>query len=351
MAPRLELAPELLSELAPGLVHRNVILPVPSPDLRISDPGECGRNRMIVAARIYDNDFRREGLEKIPVAGIVIAVMIGLHHSHRPADTGNLRLEIPFLRRIGRHIQIPSREVAPIVIRELPVSKPDGAGVHVLIEKIYIPAVHLPGFHPLASPHLPIGSEIAYLEVAGIRLRIVLHRELLPRAVLELLRHHPEAALMLDESEIMLDEAPVSCEDLLPGREIIVRPAPVHKLVEMDEAAHERDSGQCIPVPARQCIPHAADMVVMKMGDHRIVQRTPSRQSFHEMLHIPGLPLTRLHRTVRMLLVLGLAIVPCINHHGSAIRHNDEARVSPARRNRMYIKESLFPTGKQGNVL
>ena len=156
MAPRLELAPELLPELAPGLVHRDVILPVPSPDLRVGDPGECGRNRMIVASGVYDNDFRREGLEKIPVAGIVIAVMIGLHHSDRPADTGNLRLEIPFLRRIGRHIQIPSREVSPIVIRELPVSKPDGAGVHVLIEKIYIPAVHLPGFHPLASPHLPI---------------------------------------------------------------------------------------------------------------------------------------------------------------------------------------------------
>ena len=156
---------------------------------------------------------------------------------------------------------------------------------------------------------------------------------------------------MLDESEIMLDEALVSREHLLPGREIIVRPAPVHKLVEMDEAAHERDSGQCIPVPARQCIPHAADMVVMEMGDHRIVQCAPSRQSFHEMLHIPGLPLPRLHRTVRMLLVLGLAIVPCINHHSGTVRHDDEAGVSPARRNRMYIKESLLPTGKQGNVL
>ena len=198
--------------------------------------------------------------------------MVGLHYSYRPADTGNLRLEIPFLRRIGRHIQIPSREVASIVIRELPVSQPDGAGVHVLIEKIDIPAVHLPGFHPLASPHLPIGGEVAYLEVAGIRLGIVFHHELLLRAVLELLRHHPEAALMLNESEIMLDEALVGREDLLPGWKIIVRPAPVHKLVEMNETANESNSGQCIPVPARQCIPHAADMVVMKMGDHRIVQ-------------------------------------------------------------------------------
>ena len=58
VTPRLELASELLSELAPGLVHRNVILPVPSPDLRISDSGESGRNGMIVASCINDNDFR-----------------------------------------------------------------------------------------------------------------------------------------------------------------------------------------------------------------------------------------------------------------------------------------------------
>ena len=58
VAPRLELAPEILSELASGLVHSYVILPVPSPDLRISDSGESGRNGMIVASCVNDNDFR-----------------------------------------------------------------------------------------------------------------------------------------------------------------------------------------------------------------------------------------------------------------------------------------------------
>ena len=63
---------------------------------------------MIVTPGINDNDFRRKGLEKIPVAGIVVSVMVGLHHSDRPADTGHLGFEIPFLGRIGRHVQIAS---------------------------------------------------------------------------------------------------------------------------------------------------------------------------------------------------------------------------------------------------
>ena len=104
MSPRLEIAPELFTELLPGLVHRYIIVAVTSPDLRIRDSRHCGSDRMILAARVNDNDFRRQCLHEKGVAGIEISVVIRLHDSHLAADFGHGGLEITFLGFVQRPI-------------------------------------------------------------------------------------------------------------------------------------------------------------------------------------------------------------------------------------------------------
>lgn len=56
VAPRLEFAPEFLSEFLAGLIHGYVVVTVSFPDQRVGYSCHCGRDGMILASGIdYDN--------------------------------------------------------------------------------------------------------------------------------------------------------------------------------------------------------------------------------------------------------------------------------------------------------
>ena len=56
MSPRLEFAPEFLSEFLAGLIHGYVVVTVSFPDQRVGYSCHCGRDGMILASGIdYDN--------------------------------------------------------------------------------------------------------------------------------------------------------------------------------------------------------------------------------------------------------------------------------------------------------
>ena len=77
---------------------------------------------------------------------------------------------------------------------------------------------------------------------------------------------------IVDEVDVMLDKSLVRVEDIVSGWKIVVRIVPVNQLVEMNMLTHECDSGKRIAVRARNSILYRADVVIVKMGYHRIVK-------------------------------------------------------------------------------
>ena len=270
MAPRLEFAPEFLTELLAGLVHGYVVVAVSFPDQRIGYSCHRGGHGMILASGVDYDDLGRQCLHKERVAGVEIAVVVGFHHRDLAADLGDRSLEIPFLRLEDR--PVPAGKIASVEVGEFPVAQTDGAGVHILIEQGRIPAVHLHGFLATAGPDLAVHRQIPDLEVFGESPRVVHHHKLPLAPDGELLHRHSVLRGIVDEVDVMLDETLVRVEDIVPGRKIVVRICPVNQLVEMNILAREGDSGKRVAVRARNRILYRADVVVMKMGDHRIVK-------------------------------------------------------------------------------
>ena len=120
--------------------------------------------------------------------------------------------------------------------------------------------------------NLTVRRQIPDLKVFGELLRVVHHHKLPLAPDGEFLHCHSVLRGVVDEVDVMLDKSLVRVEDIVSGRKTVVRICPVNQLVEMNMLAHEGDSGKRVAVRAGNRILYRADVVVMKMGDHRIVK-------------------------------------------------------------------------------
>jgi hypothetical protein len=62
----------------------------------VDDSGHSGRHRVIVAPGIEYNHLRAEVPKEKRIAGVVIAVVVGLQYRDLSTHFANLRLEVPF---------------------------------------------------------------------------------------------------------------------------------------------------------------------------------------------------------------------------------------------------------------
>ena len=95
-----------------------------------------------------------------------------------------------------------------------------------------------------------------------------------------------------------------------------------------------------------QALQNGAHVVVVQVGEHRIVDVRGVRELGHEVFQVDGKPLTGAFAAVRVLRVFLLAVVARVDEHRRPVGHDDERGVAAAGRYGMDVEVSFLPFGQ-----